>query len=435
MSILETFYILFKSDASDVKKGAEEARQSTEKLQNSLTGISKAGERVGESFLGIANRLAGIAAGFISVNAIMTGLSEAKNHAIELGTLSKVLGVNVSDLDAWSNAVVRAGGTAAGFQSSLRNLGHVFGGSPALALKILPQLADTFQRIGRLRSVYYGKMLGLDEGTILLLQQGRREVEAIIEKQKELGVLNEKAIAVTDKYRIASGELSIAFRSLYTALDITLLPVLTKVYDKIVPIVEYLRDHSNLVIGAFIGIGAAAAVMLAPFIIAQAPLLLLIAGVATLIGLFALGYEDVQAYLNGHKSLIGYILNKWPLAKDVIQDVFRVMRTEIELILHPFKTLISLFEKLKSYFGGNNKLTLDIQNGQALLGQASASGFNSQTSTSIFGARANNQSLTVGDVTIQTQATDAGGIAQDFKTQLSKHFWQSNSTFDDGVAI
>ena len=55
-----------------------------------------------------------------------------------------------------------------------------FGISAGVALKTLPQLADAFKRLGNFRSQYYGKLFGLDEATILLLQQGRREVEAII---------------------------------------------------------------------------------------------------------------------------------------------------------------------------------------------------------------------------------------------------------------
>jgi hypothetical protein len=36
MSILETFYILFKSDTSNLKKGSEEALKTTKQLNQSL---------------------------------------------------------------------------------------------------------------------------------------------------------------------------------------------------------------------------------------------------------------------------------------------------------------------------------------------------------------------------------------------------------------
>jgi hypothetical protein len=43
--------------------------------------------------------------------------------------------------------------------------------------------------------------------------------------------------------------------------------------------------------------------------------------------------------------------------------------------------------------------------------------------------------VNTGDITIQTQATDADGIAAAFKQSMVDQFRQTVNTFDDGVSI
>jgi hypothetical protein len=436
MSILETFYILFKGDSTDVKKAADDAEKSTKNLDESLKTAGKDSEKIGKSFL----ELARAAAAFIGVGAaafkVFHGITEASQYAHELGNVSRALNVDAGALDAWGQAVQRNGGTAQGFQQSLRSLATHFGTSANVALKSLPRLADAFSRLGNFNAQRYGKILGLDEATILLLQRGRREVEAVINRQKELGVVTQKDIEVANKYKIANLELSLAFRGLYLSIGQTVLPVLADFYRLLVPVITYIRDHKDLVIGAFLGIGAAATIMLAPFIIASAPIIATGAAIAFVIGLFALLYEDVQAFRHGHNSLIGEILSRWPLVGTAVKKAIDGWLGQFRLLINVFKTLLSLFDKFKSYLGGNNKITLDILNGQTLLDNINNSPLNSQSPNSIFTSRAfqRNSTINTGDIAIHTQATDAAGVTKSVRNFFEDQFAQLNNFVADGVA-
>ncbi len=184
MSILETFYILFKSDTSDIKKGSDEALKTTKKLNESLKETDETSEKLGVKFFSIVESIAGLLTGFASLHAVISGFKNTVDYDIDLGKTSRALGVNVEQLDAWDYAVRQAGGTAEGFQNSLKNLAEHFNTNPSVALKFLPQLADVFSKISRFSAFKLGKSLGLDEATILLLQQGRREVEAVLKQQR-----------------------------------------------------------------------------------------------------------------------------------------------------------------------------------------------------------------------------------------------------------
>lgn len=411
MTIIDTFYILFKGDASGAKKAADEASKS---VKSFLT------------FVGAAT----------AAYKVLQGISEAANYSLQLGDSSRALGVNAAELDAWGNAVRRNGGTVEGFQKSLDSLSQHFGTNAQIALRTLPQLADAFQRLGRFRSLQYGKILGLDQSTILLLQQGRREVESIIQRHRELSAVSERDIEVAQKYRTSNIELEMAFRGLNLELGRVLIPLLTKFYTVLVPIVDYVRNHKDLIIGAFIGIGAAATVMLAPFLISAAPFLAIAAAITTLIGLFALIYEDIQGFRKGHNSLIGEILKSWPTIGNVVSSVIDDWILRFKSLIDIFKIFQAVFDKTASFFQKDTKLTLDIERGRNFLDLATSNGLSAQTSGSIFNSQAfqRNSAINTGPITIHTQATDAEGISRELGRGIQEHLWQAENQFANGVA-
>jgi uncharacterized membrane protein len=435
MSVLETFYILFKSDSSDVKKGAEEAKKATEQLDNSLKNVNKSAQVTGQGFF----QLVKAATTFLGVAALahktLSGIQEANNYALQLSDASRALNVNAADLDAWGNVVKQTGGSVEGFQSTLKGLSTHLGVTAQTALKVLPQLADSLQRMGHVRALRYGEMLGLDTPTILLLEQGRREVDSLIKRQKELGTVSVRNTEDARKYRVAQVELDSAFRHLYLTLAETVIPIFTKFYNFLTPIIEYISRHKDAVIGAFIGIGIAAAIMLAPFIAANWVIIAVAAGIAGLIALFAILYEDVKAFMNGQSSLIGDILHKWPIVGEVVGGIFKFWKAELQAFVKVVEWVYNALKKVGTFFSGGGKFSANLGIAQGNLATAGATPLNSQTSNSIFNnnALSRQRNVTVGDITINTQATDAEGVGNAFYRGLNDQLSQVNSNFDDGV--
>jgi len=441
MSILETFYILFKGDSTDVKKAAKESEQAVQSLSDALTGtfrkVDTSTQKVNRSFYDLAKAAVAFVGASTAAYRVFHEVVSASNYANELGNVSKALGVNAGQLDAWSQAVQRSGGTAQGFQSSLRSLSHHFGTSAATTLKLLPQLADSFKRLGNFRAQYYGKLLGIDESTILLLQQGRREVEAVIKRQQELGTITQKDIEISNKYKIANLELSLAFRSLYLSIAQTIIPIFTELYKAAIPFIQYITRHKDLVIGAFIGIGIAAGIMVLPFLVTNAAILLTIAAIGALIALFAIAYEDAKAYFEGNQSLIGDLSKRWSNFGTLIKDIAKTIYKALELAFFPLTGAIKATEYLLGLFKSGTKLNLGLEGGQTLLDSINSSPLNSRSSTSNFLSQgfARNSNINTGDIIIHTEANDASGIARDFTKELmSRHIWQANNQFANGEA-
>lgn len=373
MSILETFYILFKADTANLKKGVGE--------------VDKLAQQASASFFNLSHSIALAAGAIVSAASLFNTITSVH----ELGNVARELNVNVESLDAWGQAVQRTGGSAQQFQSTLRSLATHLNTTPDVALRALPKLAESFSKMNQATANFYGKSLGLDQSTIYLLQQGRREVEATIQQQKELGLVTQKDVEVTRKFDNALYDLGRVFQSFQRDLVLPALPALIKG-------LEYFIEHKDLIKGALIGIGIGLTAFGAAAFFANVGANTLRLSLAALLALFALVFEDFKKFKEGSRSVIGRVQSR-------IQGLRRQANSAVSKLPVWAQKLIGA--RAPDY---------------ALRGLP-ASGAANVTNT-----------VNVGDVTIQTNATDGKDVAASVGTWFD-NLWQANSHFDNGVTI
>ena len=404
MSILQTFYIQWVGDASKAIKEDEKINKSLDKTESKIKSLGDSTSLVGSQFSQLAHSFTAAISAAVGVGAILGGIKGAAEYATQLGYVSQQLGVNTEDLDAWGSAVRNAGGSSEGFQNSLKGLSQHLGGSAQVALKVLPMLADTFQKLGKTRAQIYGKQLGLDESTILLLQHGRREVDALITKQKELGVVSQRDAETFVKFKTEVNDTGHAFRFLFTQLALDSIPGLERFLKGTDKLVTYLGKHKDIIVGSFLAIGGAVAVMNASLVVTSG----LIVGV---IAAFGILFEDYKKYKAGAPSVFGDIQKKLAVNPELQKENDRYNN-------------LSLAEKTSE----------SLAKIEAALGIANSTPLNSQTSNSILNQSAfnRNQDVNVGPITINTRANDAQGIAKTLGKNVQE-LWQVNNYFADGV--
>lgn len=427
MAILEELFVIYKADASQLKKTNQEVEKDNEKTAESFKQVDHASSKVGQSFLGLARNIAGLALGYASLSAVVGGLKESLSYAAEIDQASKSLNVNVETLDVWSNAVRKTGGTAASFQAALRGLSQHLNVTPKNALRLLPRLADSFQRMSQFRAMNFGKMLGLDEATILLLQKGRREVDSILQRQRELGVVTKNQAELSRALNYELGNTGHAFRSLFLALGETVIPKLIKFLELLQDIAIYFQSHTAFIEGALIAIGSAALYAAVAFGLLSSPILLVIAA----IGLFALAYDDLKVFFEGGDSLIGRAAKRWPKALHAIKIAFDDLRKAWEWFT-------SVDPKDQQDMLANMQRMRDIDNGvtrgKSLIDVASKTDLNALSSGAILNNQSSNRSnvVKIDEINIITQATDAPGIGTALGSKIQEYF-HANSQFDDGI--
>lgn len=361
MSLLSTFGIMFETDAEKAKRevdGVNKSLGETETTANEAAGsMDNLGDSVDESaisFFGLSDSLVTTAAGLVAVTGLFAGLTSQAINTDEIGKFSETLGLSIEDVDAWGEAVKRSGGDAASFRGSLQGLNgqltdiSLTGGGEAAevfarlgvnavdargkikgAFDILPELADSFQNLSKAEAVGFGQKLGLDQGTILLLQQGRVAVEDLVKRQKELGVATQEDYLAAAQFNDAWADTQQVFSNLFTSAGTTVLPMLTTMLKGLENIVGWVKQNQSLVTGFFIGVAGAVVITYLPAISAAAtatwalisPFLAIIATVAAVGVAFAILYEDVSAYLGGQESFIGDLAEKYEWFGKIVDAV------------------------------------------------------------------------------------------------------------------
>lgn len=377
MNILETFLILFESNAEDVQKGADSAEKSTDDLNKKLVSTKGVSEIVGSSFVEMATIAAGAITSVLSLAALTSAVFEAADYADKVGEFSDKLGLNVEEVSAWGDALQVNGGSAEGFRATLETLSVAFTelevkgksrvqpffkelgidmldarGKARSVMDVLPELATAFEGLTKQQSAALGQKLGLDQGTIMLLQRGRREVEDQVRIQKELGVVTAEQAEIAGKFNDESDNTAKIFRSIFGIVSTSVLPIFTRLLQSLQTGGKFIQQHSNFVVGLMIALGVAVMTYAVPpfltlaasVIAAFSPFILIGVAVAAAAAAFALLYDDVMAFIDGNDSLIGQILTEYPIIGSIISGLSDILRGFWDVISWVFNSMLSLLQ-------------------------------------------------------------------------------------------
>lgn len=460
MGVLETFVILFESDADEVKKGADEAKKSTDKLDDSLKNSNKAADQLGGKFLGMATAATTAIAAFLSVGAITAGVFAAAQYADQLDEASESLGTSVEELDAWGGAAKQAGGSLEGLIGSVRGLAasmaqmDTTGKSKVLPffkelgiqmtdtagrarpiMELLPEIASAFEGLSKEQAIGFGRKLGLDTGTIMLLQKGRREVDALIARQKELGTIRQEDAAAAATYNDALDDTARVFRSLFSIIAGDVLPVLTSFLEGFQEIGMWMQDHEGFIYGFFstlIGLmtvlGVRAALAAIPLLALAWPFIAIGAAVLALSVLMGLLWDDFQKWISGAPSLLAPVWEFFSGLGDSITGIFDRIKENVLGVINDIKGAVA---GVKGIFGGGNNDI--ITKAQMELYNASNTPLSSQTAASLTAGNTSSTAVSINEVNVQTQATDADGISGAIGKSLESQLRQTVNNNDDGI--
>lgn len=293
--------------------------------------MSQALKKPGEAMQGTARLIEsvkGFLGGFIAPLAGAVAIGGMFGNFISQGTqlsaLSSKLGRDVRDLDAWGAAVEQAGGSASAFQSTLDSFDKgmreaaVSGGGGNLEMlyllgiratdargklrsltDILPDLAKRIEGMSNARSRTILEKMGLDDGTIMLLQKGGKAVEDLMRDMRDFAFTKRDTDAA-DAFSGAMSGLKRAGQSVANVLFRELVPIVVKFSDGMKEIFRFLKQHEPFILSFFAVLTAAATRFLLAW--AANPVVLSILAIIAVIGALALVIDDLYAYTQGGGS-------------------------------------------------------------------------------------------------------------------------------------
>jgi hypothetical protein len=233
--VIDKFVFALFLDTKNFKQGADTA-------EKSVNGIKR-------TILQAYSAIGGI-------NLFRTMLNDYSATAVELGRLSESTGENLRELEAWKLTVRDAGSDVGAFFGTLKMLNDEmaniknYGTSASLAtfqrLGIsvygangqLKKGTDLLKDIGKrlveldVRQAFnFGKALGLDEGTIIVLRRYGEGLEKIVKQNEKRALITKQDVANGMAYQKMLSELKQTFLSLEKAV----VPEILKALKEIMP--------------------------------------------------------------------------------------------------------------------------------------------------------------------------------------------------------
>ena len=214
---------------------------------------------------------------------LIAGASAVKNWIVDLtqsnaslSRLSDNLQTSTETLSGWSGAVEQAGGSSKDAENTMRMLSMsmtemmvngntailpfmqqmgvsmVTAGNKAKPLEqILLDLAAAMEGKDRNTAFNLGKMMGIDEGTLNLLLKGRKAVEEMLVKQKDIGLVTQQNARESAELSRQWNEMTQKARGLGREIGGELTPVLTDVLGRLM---DFAKEHPNITGGALAGL-------------------------------------------------------------------------------------------------------------------------------------------------------------------------------------
>lgn len=321
--ILEQFKIVFNLDNKPLERG----------LKQSESMLKTFGKTFG-----------GIAATYLSYQTIKGVIQGFADFNLKLAENSQRLGVSAQEIQTLGGALQRYGGNVDSAANSLKSLqGHLEeakrGGGALVDVaykygisvnaysnsgNALKSIVRQMDRLDVSQKQAVASALGFDDSLTKALMDGSANLEKLIQKQKEYGVVSEADIKKSKAFNEAWLDLQDTFSSLVRDIGALFLPIITKIVNLATGFVKIIKEHKPMVVGIFAAIAVAMTPIVAGFIsmatasvAAFAPLYAVI-GVITAI---ALVLEDIYYYFKGYDSVTGDLVKKFPFLAKVLEPI------------------------------------------------------------------------------------------------------------------
>ena len=485
--LLDTFTILFESDARKLDDGLQRSDKAADSLLDGLKRVDKQAGTTGSSFAGFAAKALGALTAALSATSVISGSIMKAADVAAIGQTADALGVAVEELDAFGRSAQAMGGDARGARDSVTDMAESIGealqdiesgraktfgalgislrgvdGQAINAVEGILRLSDAVQGLSREEAVFRIKELGItDNRTVEMVLKGRKELERMLQVQKEAGVITKEQALQAQKFTESMNKLRGSLDTAGTGFMSILIPALEKGVQWLTKIVDWANENKHFIVGFFVAIAGIVTAVYLPAMISAAvatlaatwPLIAMGAAIAAVAAFFALAYDDIMNFVEGNDSFIGQIFEKYPMVKDIVFAIIDAFKFMGQVVGSVFDMLVLGFQQVIDFvmtgvrqisagistvadffgFGGGDAATA----GQQQMAAASASPLNSTTSNSISNSVASTNRETnvqVGEVVVNTQATDAEGIARDVNGSLSSQLAQLDSEFSSGVA-
>lgn len=407
MNALQAFVLSFALDGDEiVSKGIKKMSGEADKLSGSLDktdkglskteqGAKKTGQAVqvsAQNFMQLARQAAGALAPLYALSKVLNQTLDFAKQGEGVLFMAQSANTAAESFQKLANAAKMFGGTSESMSGILANFsGQMqamkFGENTALqsaAIKygislrganglanpqeMLENIARRMESLAPEAQLDLGRMVGLDEATIRLLQGGVSGLRKELELASKYTLFSKEDLENARRFERTSREVKMALAALWGEISRALLPILQRVGEAAISVINYFREHSDFIKGGLLAISAILAAIAIKSLIAFAPLWGVAAVIAGIVAGFALLYDDFMTWAKGGESALAPL---WETLVDIgrwFQDAPEWIKNVIESITGMINPINAL-KKAWSGLGGAADL---MNSGKELLLNARA---------------------------------------------------------------
>lgn len=250
MSILDTFYILFKNNATDYKKGAKEIEKSNDDIDKSSKKAGDQIDKTGKSFVKMVESATQAVTAVLSFGAIKAGVMNAQQLNSSLEVQSRLMGQNVSSMRAYAAATEAAGGSQQGFLGTFQGFFQDLAGRGIP----LPPIDVLMRRIHNQAQLFPSKegkelffqRLGIsDPGLKSVLSQNNAGFEKTIATAREHAAVTEKDTEAARAFGKQWSEATQALDTLFGKLGTEIFPTLNMGLKRFTDFLNSIKDNTS----------------------------------------------------------------------------------------------------------------------------------------------------------------------------------------------
>ena len=321
-TVIDELMIKLGLDGSGAKKGMKDAENNIKGSMKNITSTLQGG------LSSVSKIFTGFGAALVGAFSVGSAFSTWKEQATELGGVSRRLKMSMEDVQGWTGAIGKFGGSAQDFEGTLRGLNGQLArmatigrsragtllqslgidageiGRQRNALEVLEELSGVMEQMAPDEARGIGAALGLDASTIMLLQQGREGMRDLIREKRESAVYTQEDADAVKAYNVEMGKLKKGFMGIMGVLFRSIMPAFTLVTKYVGQFVNFLRKHQTAVKAFFAMISALVMGLLLPSLMAFFTALMTnpITWVILALAALALVIEDLIVWMDGGES-------------------------------------------------------------------------------------------------------------------------------------
>ena len=413
-----------------------------------------------------------------------------RHAALESGADASTLGDVFTTLDGNMKELAQNG--SGPLKDVMTGMGVRFTDAKGRAVSLeegILRLADATGKMDRQKAVSLLAKTGFDEKSVNMLLQGRKGLEELVKAGKENAAYSQRDIEITRKVQEAKQSLQNQFESLRNKIRHGIAPAMGDMIETLSSVVKWFHDNESSATVYFTAIAAVIAMAVTPSLWAMAtaawaaiapfaPIIALVGGLAMIVEDLVVYIEGGESALDGFWSMFGTgeeIGNRLKIIWEGIKETFSGLiallgglsqllgavfsggqlysyKDAVDAIGAAYQRLVNIVRAVVGYIknalknalpewalnllGWSNEGSAD-DNGGAALPQSLAAAATPRVSAgdvqrpagAVDNSRKVESNTTIQQLTVQSQATDADGIARDITASLPNRVAQADGAF------